>query len=46
LATSLTQERIRTLNKKLKRKISLNIQDLKDDNENPVGTQVVIEIPV
>ncbi len=46
LATSLTQERIKTLNKKLKRKVSLNIQDLKDDKEKPSGTKVVIEIPV
>jgi len=46
LATSLTQERIRTLNKKLTRKVSLIIQDLKDDKEKPRGTRVVIEIPI
>ena len=40
LATAITMERIRVLNKKLKQKIKLHIQDLKDTADKPSGTKV------
>jgi len=46
LATALTRERIQALNKKQKEKIVLNILDLKDEEGRPVGTKVILEIPV
>jgi len=46
MATDITRERIRVMNKKLKRKIIFNILDLKDENGDPTGTKVVFEIPV
>ncbi|MCK4677525.1 MAG: histidine kinase [Bacteroidales bacterium] len=46
LATAITYERIRVLNKKLKKKIALNILDLKNEKEEPTGTRVTFEIPV
>jgi tetratricopeptide (TPR) repeat protein len=45
LATAITMERIRVLNKKLKQKIKLRIQDLKDPADKPSGTKVQLEIP-
>ncbi len=45
LATSITQERIKVLNKKLKHKIKLEIFDLKNDNGDPAGTKVEFKIP-
>jgi len=45
LATTITYERIRVLNKKLKRKIQLHIIDLKNEENEPSGTKVQIEIP-
>ncbi len=45
-ATSITYERIGILNKKMKKNITLNIIDLEDEANNPVGTKVVFEIPV
>lgn len=45
LATAITFERIRVLNKKLKEKITLEIIDLKDDRNNPSGTKVSFGIP-
>ncbi len=46
LATAITYERIRVLNKKLKRKITLLIQDLKDAENEPSGTKVILQIPI
>lgn len=46
LATSITTERIDVLNKKSRRKISMKIFDLKNDNGDPSGTKVRFEIPV
>jgi len=46
IATSITMERIRILNKKLKHPITMNIVDLTDENNKPVGTKVTFEIPV
>lgn len=45
LATSITMERIRVLNKKLRNKINLFILDLTDERNNPSGTLVRINIP-
>jgi len=46
LATAITRERIQVLNKKLKKKISLKILDLKNESDEPTGTRVTFEIPV
>ncbi len=46
LATKITNERIESLSKKLRRKIYLSIEDLKDEEDNPAGTKVVLEMPV
>ena len=46
LATTMTQERIKVLNKKLKQKITLEIRDLKDNTGAGTGTKVVFEIPI
>jgi len=46
MATSITGERIRVLNKKLKTKISLSIEDLKDEKGEAAGTMVRFELPV
>jgi sensor histidine kinase YesM len=45
LATSITQERIKVLNKKLKHKITLEILDLHDEKGKAAGTRVIFEIP-
>jgi len=45
MATTITLERINLLNRKKKRKISLDIIDLKDESGEATGTKVVIEIP-
>lgn len=45
LATAITMERIRVLNKKLKKKIIFNLQDLKNSADKPSGTKVQLEIP-
>jgi hypothetical protein len=46
MATMITLERIKTINKKLKQKIRFEIIDLKDENGNASGTKVVFEIPL
>jgi tetratricopeptide (TPR) repeat protein len=46
LSTTITYERIRVLNKRLKKKISMQVEDLVDDHEEPTGTRVTFEIPV
>jgi tetratricopeptide (TPR) repeat protein len=45
LATDITVERIKVLNKKWRNKILLHIQDLKDSADQPLGTRVRLEIP-
>ncbi len=45
MATTITKDRLKIINKKIKSKITLNIIDLKDENNNPAGTKVVITIP-
>lgn len=46
LATAITYERIRVINKKLKNNITLLIEDLKNAKNEPSGTLVRIEIPL
>jgi len=46
LATAITFERIRVLNRKLKKKIQLQIIDLKNAENKPSGTKVQINIPI
>jgi hypothetical protein len=46
LATSITQERIKVLNRKLRHKITMEIIDLKDEQGEARGTRVVFGMPV
>ena len=46
MATSITSDRLATINKKLKKKIRMEIIDLKDDNGHGCGTRVRFGIPV
>ena len=46
IATAITHERIQVLNKRLKKKITMQVEDLVDDQDEPAGTRVVFEIPV
>jgi len=46
MATEITRDRIRVLNKKKKNKIQFNIIDLKNDNGKLSGTLVKIDIPL
>jgi tetratricopeptide (TPR) repeat protein len=46
LATAITMERITVLNRKLKRKITMEIMDLKDEQGEARGTRVVFGLPV
>ncbi|HEY9114403.1 MAG TPA: tetratricopeptide repeat protein [Bacteroidales bacterium] len=45
MATLITLERINILNKKMKTKILLKIEDLKNEIGNPLGTRVIFDIP-
>jgi tetratricopeptide (TPR) repeat protein len=45
MATTITRERIKVLNKKTKKKITLEIIDLKDEEGNARGTRVNFKIP-
>ena len=45
LATAITHERIQMLNKKLKKKIDIHIEDLTGEKKKPLGTLVAFEIP-
>jgi tetratricopeptide (TPR) repeat protein len=45
MATSITHDRLMVLNKKLKKKISLHIIDLKNVSGEATGTKVVLKIP-
>ncbi|NTW31299.1 MAG: tetratricopeptide repeat protein [Bacteroidetes bacterium] len=45
LATTITQERIENINKSLKKKIKLDITDLKDESGYAMGTKVAFFIP-
>jgi len=46
LATSITQDRLAVINRKLKQKLRLEIIDLKDEAGNATGTKVRFMIPV
>jgi tetratricopeptide (TPR) repeat protein len=46
MATAITMERIRVLNRRLKRKITMEIIDLKDEKGEARGTRVVFVVPV
>ena len=46
MATDITRERLTILNKKLKKKITLEIIDLKNEAGLGIGTKVVFEIPL
>jgi len=46
MATSLTRDRLNTLNKKLKKKIRMEIVDRKDESGKACGTRVEFGIPV
>jgi sensor histidine kinase YesM len=45
MATSITLERLKNLNRKLRQKISLEIIDLKTETNVSLGTRVVIGLP-
>jgi tetratricopeptide (TPR) repeat protein len=46
LATSITQERIKILNRKFRPKITMEVTDLIDEKGNAVGTRVEFGVPV
>jgi sensor histidine kinase YesM len=46
LSTSITCERINVLNKKMNKKITFAIEDLKTESSATSGTRVVFEIPL
>jgi hypothetical protein len=46
LATSITKERIKVLNRKLRHKITMEIIDLKDEQGEARGTRVVFGVPL
>ena len=46
MATSITQERLIAINKKWKKKITLDITDLKDESGKAAGTRVTFVIPI
>jgi tetratricopeptide (TPR) repeat protein len=46
LSTSIIRERIRALNKTLKKKITLDIVDLVNEKGKPSGTKVILEVPL
>ena len=46
ISTNLIRERLKILNKKSRRKNTLEIIDLHDDSGRPAGTRVVIKIPI
>jgi sensor histidine kinase YesM len=46
LSISIIRERIKVLNRSLKKKITLEIRDLKDERGEPAGTKVMLELPL
>ncbi|HXB12544.1 MAG TPA: tetratricopeptide repeat protein [Bacteroidia bacterium] len=46
IATNITQERIALLNKNLKKKITMQIIDLKNEQNKPTGTKVIFVMPL
>lgn len=45
LATSITSERLKVLGRKYHQKFLFEIEDLKDENNNPAGTRVRLQMP-
>jgi len=45
LATAIINDRIQAINKKMKQKIRLEIIDLKSEDNEPLGTKVVLGVP-
>lgn len=45
LATSITSERLKVLGRKYHQKFLFEIEDLKDENNNPAGTRVRVQMP-
>ena len=45
MATDIIMDRIRAINKKLKRKVRLDIIDMISDNNEPLGTKVILDMP-
>ncbi len=45
MSTTITRDRLMTINRKMKKKIRLEIIDLKDENDNTCGTKVTFRIP-
>jgi len=46
LSTAIIRERIRAVNKTSKKKITLDIADLVNENGEPSGTKVILEVPL
>jgi sensor histidine kinase YesM len=46
MATSVTRDRLMAINRKLRKKIRMEITDLKDESGNACGTRVTFGIPV
>ena len=46
MATEITNQRVQLLSKRYKRKISMHIEDLYDEDDNPTGTRVLFSISV
>jgi len=46
LATAIITDRIQAINRKMKEKIRLDIIDLKSDKNEPIGTKVVLDLPL
>jgi len=46
MGTAITLERIRVLNKRLKKKITMEILDLKSAKDEPLGTKVIFTLPI
>jgi LytS/YehU family sensor histidine kinase len=46
MATLITKERIKTINKKIKKEIYFDIIDLKDDLGKATGTKIIFQIPL
>jgi sensor histidine kinase YesM len=46
LSTSIIRERIKALNRALKKKITFDIVDLVNEKGAPAGTKVILEVPV
>jgi tetratricopeptide (TPR) repeat protein len=46
MATDIINDRIKVINKKMKQKIQMDIIDLKSKDDEPIGTKVVLNLPL